>query len=308
MMATTPRNSPDVAVVGSFGVGLTMTLERVPNAGETVRADSYAEGPGGKGSNQAVAAARLGARVSLCSIVGDDAFGAIGRRVWEEEGVDAAAVVTGHGATMAGFILVEADGENRIAIAPGVLDELTPAHICAFSPTLAAADILLTSLEIPLPAVREALRIARTAGVTTVLNPAPSLTIDDATFALVDHLIPNRTEAEVLSQADASASPDTLLGALRERMGRGVIVLTLGGDGAIVDDGAGRHHLPSHPAPVVDTTGAGDAFSAGYAVAIAEGASARDAAAFAMGCGAFAVTRPEVLAGLPRRHEVMARA
>jgi ribokinase len=271
-----------------------------------VRAGSFAEGPGGKGSNQAVAAARLGASVALCSIVGDDAFGARGRALWRDEGVDTAAVVHGHGATMAGFILVEPDGENRIAIAPGVLDELKPAHVEAFGPVIAAADVLLTSLEIPLPAVTEGLRLARAAGVQTVLNPAPALALDDAVLALVDHLTPNRTEGAALSGADSAAPPGVLLDALRARMAHGVIVLTLGVEGALVDDGAQRHHLAPRRVDVVDTTGAGDAFSAGYAVSIAEGATAQEAAEFATGCGAFAVTRREVLPGLPRRHEVVA--
>jgi ribokinase len=301
-------SSQRIAVVGSYGVGLTMTLARVPRAGETVLGTSFSQGPGGKGSNQAIAAARLGASVSLCTIVGSDVYGSEAHALWHAEGVSTAGVVTGRGATMAGFILVEPGGENRIAIAPGVLDELAPEHVRAFAPSIAAADVLLTCLEIPVPAVREALRSAREAGVATVLNPAPAMPIDDAALALADHLTPNRTEAAALAGVDADAAPERLLDALRARKPAGVIVLTLGAGGALVDDGGERVSIPAHDVEVVDTTGAGDAFSAAYAVSIAEGASPREAAELASACGAFAVTRAEVLPGLPRRHELAAVA
>jgi ribokinase len=305
---TLSASTPRIAVVGSYGVGLTMTLARVPRAGETVLGTSFSQGPGGKGSNQAIAAARLGAQVALCSIVGDDVYGAQAHALWRAEGVATGGVVTGSRATMAGFILVEPDGENRIAIAPGVLDELAPTHVAAFAPEIGAADVLLTCLEIPVAAVHEALRTARAAGVATVLNPAPAMPIDDASLALADHLTPNRTEAAALCGADPDASPDALLDALRARKSGGVIVLTLGAAGALVDDGATRTAVPARAVEVVDTTGAGDAFSAAYAVSIAEGSRPREAAELASACGAFAVTRAEVLPGLPRRHELAAVA
>jgi ribokinase len=299
---------PRIAVVGSYGAGLTMTLARSPAAGETVRATAFAQGPGGKGSNQAIGAARLGAEVALCTVVGPDAFGEQARTLFAAEGVDATHVATGTRPTMVAFILVEEDGENRIAIAPGALDELTPAHVEAFAPQITAADVLVTGLEIPVAPAVAALRIARAAGIPTILNPAPAVPLPDGALALVDHLTPNRTEAAVLTGRSADAPPDELLDALRELVpARGVVVLTLGSDGAIVDDGATRTAVaPVAVDAVVDTAGAGDAFTAGYAVSIAEGLAPQPAAHFAAGCGAFAVTRAECVPGLGRRAEIAA--
>jgi ribokinase len=297
-----------IAIVGSYGAGLTMTLARWPDAGETVRASSFAEGPGGKGSNQAVGAARLGAQVALCTVVGPDAFGEQARELFAAEGIDAEHVTTGTRPTMVAFILVQDDGENRIAIAPGALEELTPAHVEAFAPRITAADVFVTGLEIPVTPAVVGLRIAHAAGVTTVLNPAPAVALDPDALALVDHLTPNRTEAAVLTGLPADTAPDALLDALRDLIRpAGVIVLTLGGDGAIVDDGASRTPVAAvDVGPVVDTAGAGDAFTAGYAVAISEGQAPQQAARFAACCGGFAVTRAECVPGLARRDEITA--
>ena len=161
-------------VVGSYGVGLTLATDRVPDAGETVIGRSFSTGHGGKGSNQAVAARRLGARVTLFTAVGADAFGAGARALWDDEGVEHDQVVTGTGSTMVGVILVDASGENRIAIAPGVLSDFGPQHLDRLADALADCDVLLVGLEIPLATAVAALRAGRAAGVTTVLNPAPA--------------------------------------------------------------------------------------------------------------------------------------
>lgn len=296
------NSSPPVAVVGSCGIGLTLRLDRVPHAGETVMGASFAQGPGGKGSNQAIAVRRLGREVRLCTMVGDDLHGRSLLELWASEGVDASGVLTGSGATMVGAILVEPSGENRIVVAPGVLDELTPAAIESFS--LEGAAALLVNLEIPSATAAAALARAHAAGVPTVLNPAPAATLPGDAWASVDHVTPNRTEAALLTGLDVSAEPDELVAALR-RLCAGAICLTLGAEGALVDADGRREAVMAVPVErVVDTTGAGDAFSAAFTVALVEGASPIEAARFAVHAGAFAVTREEVVPALPCRSEL----
>jgi ribokinase len=294
-----------IAVVGSYGVGMTMYMDRMPAEGETLVGRTFAQGPGGKGSNQAIAARRLGAEVTLCTIVGPDSLGEEARTLWTAEGVGIEGVQTGTEATMVGFILVEAGGSNRIVIAPGALNQLGAGHVRAVAADIQAADVVLVGLEIPIEPAAEALRIAREAGVVTVLNPAPATRLSPGVMATVDHLTPNRSEAAVLTGLDPASTPDALLVALRALAPSAVVALTLGEDGALVDDGRGRVAIPAvHVERVVDTAGAGDAFSAAYAVAIAEGRTPVEASRFGVLAGAFAVTRSEVVPGLGTRAEL----
>jgi ribokinase len=287
-------------VVGSYGVGLTLTLDRCPDAGETVVGKTFDGGHGGKGSNQAIGAARLGASVVLCSVVGTDHYADSARTLWHTEGVDASMVDSLAGSTMVGVILVEPSGENRIAIVPGVLDDFTADRLNRLAEVLASADVLIVGLEIPTATAHEALRIGREAGVITVLNPAPVPTdaLPDGMLGLVDHVTPNRTEAARLAGLPASTDAHRLITA-QCFDDVGTVVLTLGADGALVRDGAGIHRIHAVQVPVVDTTGAGDAFNAAYAVRLAAGDSARDAAAFAVRAAAFSVTRAQVIPSLP---------
>jgi ribokinase len=303
------RGPVRIAVVGSYGVGMTMYMDRMPAEGETLVGRTFAQGPGGKGSNQAIAARRLGAEVTLCSIVGPDALGEAARRLWAAEGIGIEGVQTGTAATMVGFILVETSGSNRIVIAPGALDELTAEHVRSVSAAITAADVVLVGLEIPVAPAAEALRLARDAGVVTVLNPAPARRLAPEVLAAVDHLTPNRSEAAVLTGLAAASTADELLAALRALAPSAVVALTLGEDGVLVDDGRERVAIPAvHVDRVVDTAGAGDAFSAAYAVAIAEGRTPVEAARSGAVAGAFAVTRAEVVPGLGTRAELDAFA
>lgn len=293
-----------LAVVGSYGVGMTMRVPRMPDEGETLVGRDLAMGPGGKGSNQAIGAARLGADVVLVSAVGTDAFGDEAHALWAAEGVDATHVKRSDDATMVGFILVEPDGANRICIASGALATFAPADLAPAADAVATADLLVTGLEIPVDTAVEALRMARAAGTATLLDPAPAAELPDEAWQLVDHLTPNRGEAAHLLGASVDTAPEELLAGLRARTDA-VLVLTLGGDGALVDDGRTREHLPpSSPREVVDTTGAGDAFSAAYAVAIAEGARPLDAARFGAAAGAHAVGVAEVVPSLAHRADL----
>ncbi|MCW5950772.1 MAG: ribokinase, partial [Propionibacteriaceae bacterium] len=187
-----------IAVVGSYGVGLTMRVNRLPAGGETLTDGVFSIGHGGKGSNQAVAAARLGAEVSFLTAVGADPFGTAACELWRDEGVRAIVLTTG-AATMVGVILVEPGGENRIVIAPGALAELSPADVDAFEDAIATADILVTGFEIPVPVARRALQLARRHGVRTLLNPAPAVPLDAELWELTDVLTPNQSEAAVLT-------------------------------------------------------------------------------------------------------------
>ncbi|HEX6947820.1 MAG TPA: ribokinase [Acidimicrobiia bacterium] len=298
---------PRIAVVGSYGVGLTMRLDRIPVAGETLAGGVFSSGHGGKGSNQAVGAARLGADVTFLTAVGDDAMGRDAHTLWEDEGVDAGKVVTIPGAaTMVGVILVEPSGENRIIIATGALDHLTPEHVEGFRTEMAAADIAVVSMEIPLPTVLAALRAASEEGTRTLLNPAPAQPLPDDAWSHIDFLTPNRTEAAILlgHDPDSGEAPENLASELRGR-GVGTVVVTLGGDGALVSDDDGVRSIPAVPAPaIVDTTGAGDAFTAALSVALAEGRTVDDAVRFAAAAGAHAVSIAEVIPALARRTDI----
>ena len=298
-----------IAVVGSYGVGLTMRVARAPEAGETLTGGVFSSGHGGKGSNQAVAAARLGADVSLLTAVGRDAFGTDARELWHAEGVSCDHVVTADASTMVGVILVDHTGENRIAIAPGALDRLSPADVDAFSDEIAAADLLVTGFEIPVEVARRALLIARRHGVRTLLNPAPAPAepLDADLWSLVDVITPNQTEAMRLTGESGLTSAGECAEAIRRRHA-GVTIITLGGDGCLVDEpGREQAVIPAvTPRQVVDTTGAGDAFTGALAVALARGDELRDAVRFAAAAGAHAVGIAEVVPGLPRPDDIAA--
>lgn len=293
----------NVAVVGSYGAGLTMQIDKMPEAGETLHAKSFDSGHGGKGSNQAVGAARLGAATSLLTAVGDDAYGHSAKALWENEGIDSSKVVTTEEPTMVGFILVEPNGENRIAIAPGALSCLDEASIETFKSSIEAADMLIVSMEIPLAAVTAAIDFAFASETPVLLNPAPAQPLPPELLRKVSVITPNQSEARILLGIDTQESGDE--SEIAQRIFNatgGSVVMTRGAQGAIVVDENGLTEIPAvTPEAVVDTTGAGDAFTAALAVSLAEGSPILDAARFAAAAGSHAVTRPGVIDGLPSR-------
>lgn len=305
-LARAPGAAAKVVVVGSYGVGLSLTMERMPEAGETVTGEQFATGHGGKGSNQAVAIARLGATAVLCSAVGSDPFGDQAKVLWADEGVDCTMVRTLDGSTMVGVILVDAAGENRIALAPGVLANYTAECLDGLEAVLADADVLLVGLEIPVDTAHEALRIGRRAGVVTILNPAPapSVALPAGMLALADHVTPNRTEAARLAGLPIDSDPADLIAAVCFA-DVGTTVLTLGSDGALIRHGNDIAQVEAVVAPnVVDTTGAGDAFNGAYAVRLADHAAPIDAARFAARAASWCVTRREVIPSLAFRRDL----
>jgi ribokinase len=298
---------PRITVVGSYATGLTMKVERLPCTGETLLGTGYRVDYGGKGSNQAVGSARLGAKVNFVARIGKDAFGEMALRLYRDEGIDVANVKQTAGTpTGVGFIMVEAaSGNNCIVIDPGANELLTADDISSCSAAFESTSVVLTQLEIPVVAAEAALRLGRAGGAITILNPAPVRTLPPSILQLVDVLTPNQVEAKVLTgrSPDAAIEPEQLA---RELIRSGVkqVVLTLGETGALIVTSSSLMRVPSIRVSAVDTTGAGDAFNAGLATALASGASLEAAVQFAVVTGGLAVTKEGVIPSLPSCDEV----
>lgn len=297
-----------VVVVASVNVDLVVTVERLPLPGETVTGGRFARHHGGKGGNQAVAAARIGARTAFIGAVGGDAFGSEARAALEAEGIDLRGLVTLEDeATGVALILVEAGGENSIAVAGGANAAVTPDLVAAMFGDLAvgAGDVVLVGHEIPTAAARQALALARAAGATTILNPAPAFGLDAGVLALADILTPNRGELAVLAGNDGPAAGPVALSLLAGSSGRAVLV-SLGGDGALLVDRRGTTPLPAPPVKVVDTVGAGDTLNGALAAGLAAGLALPDAARRAVSAASLAVTREGAREGMPTLAELQA--
>ncbi len=279
---------PRIVVVGSYAVGLVMRTEHLPAQGETVLGRDFQAMDGGKGSNQAVACARLGAETLFLAAIGEDAYGERCLSLLQAESVDTALVRREPGvSTGVGFIMVDAAGHNAIAVDLGANLHLSCADVDRAEEAIAAADAVLCQLEIAPEVALHAATVARRHGVRTILNPAPAQPLPARGLAGVDILTPNLSEASILSGSTAS---DTLgQGQALRDAGVGTVILTLGEHGALVVDAAGSRQIPAVQVEAVDTTGAGDAFSAALAVALAEGTSLDDAVRFACAAGAFSV-------------------
>lgn len=299
--------SCEIVILGVFVADTTFRADRQPRMGETLLGRSFALGPGGKGSNQAVAAARAGGRVRLVTRLGVDAFAEMARAVWEEAGIVADVAQDPQSYTGAAYIFVEeASGDNAIIIAPGAAARIDEADIEARRAAIEGARLFMTQLEQPIPAARHALAIARAAGVRTILVPAPAAPLDDDLLATCDILTPNETEAEgltgiaVADLADAERAADALLD-----RGVGAVVVTLGERGALYRDRATSVHVPAfRVGPVVETTGAGDCFAGAFAVALAEGRDPVAAVRFGCAAAGLSVTRPGTAPAMPTRAEI----
>lgn len=279
---------------------------KIPAPGETVIGGDLQTFPGGKGANQAVAAARLGAQVAMVGRVGDDAFGTELRRILAADGVDVTCVwetaVTPSGVAL---IVVDAQGQNSIVVAPGANMRLTPADVAAATPVIQAAKALLLQLETPLETVQRAAELARAAGVTVILNPAPARPLPAELLALVDILIPNESETAALTGLPVGSEAELAAAAAHLRaQGVGTVILTLGSRGALLATEQETRHFPAFPvAQVVDTTAAGDAFVGGLATAVASGLPIETAISWGNAAGALAVTRTGAQPSLPTREE-----
>ena len=297
-----------ILVLGSFVADVAFRAARLPAWGETLMGSGFALGPGGKGSNQAVAAARAGAEVQMLSRLGDDAFGRLARDTWAADGIDASLVencVTPTGS--AAILIDEVRGENAIIVVPGACFTLAPKDVEAAAEAIGVAGVLLTQLELPLETVECGLRVAREAGVLTILNPAPAQALSDTMLGLADFLIPNESEAALLtglpveSKAQAEAAARVLLG-----RGARCVIVTLGAQGALVCvEGADAEFVSAfNVGPVLETTGAGDAFCGGFAAALSEGRTVLEAARFGCATAGISVTRAGTAPSMPRRAEI----
>jgi ribokinase len=293
--------SGHIVVVGSLNMDLVVHAPRLPKLGETVLGNGFQTFPGGKGANQSVAAARLGAQVKMIGCVGDDAFGAALRNNLLQDGVDVALVrPISEAPTGVALITVDEAGHNTIVVNPGANGCLMPSDILAGRQAFDGAAALLAQLECPLDTVQQAMALARQQGTPVVLNPAPAQALEPAFFAQIDYLIPNQVELNLLTRCD---DIDAAVARVHDWGVKNVIV-TLGEEGVLISDGRDSTKLPAHQVSVIDTTAAGDAFVGAFAVAITHGRNTLEAARWGNAAGALAVTRPGAQPSLPRAAEV----
>ncbi len=299
-----------IVVVGSSNTDLVVNAARIPRAGETVLGESFLMAPGGKGANQAVGAARLGADVTLVARIGNDAFGAQALEGFAREQIDTDYIVRDESAASGvALIVVDQTGENAIAVAPGANRLLTVADVEAAREPIASADVLLLQLEVPLQTVKYAARIAADAGVPVILNPAPAQPLDAETLRLTTVLTPNQHEALALARpfSDGNDSLRTIGRRLRDA-GAHNVVITLGNQGALLITERQAQQVAAPKVKSVDSTAAGDAFNGALAYALAGAEPLVEAVRFASLAGALAVTRRGAQPSLPTRAEMAAFA
>jgi ribokinase len=298
-----------VAILGIFVADLAFRAGRLPAIGETIAGSAFKMGPGGKGSNQAVAAARAGAKVTFISRLGQDAFGRVAGDTWAAENISTRVAESPEDPTGAAFIFVnEKTGENAIIVVPGAASKISPADVEAAREAITSAAVFVTQLEQPVEAARRGLEIAREAGVTTIFNPAPAAPLDDEIYALCDYVTPNETEAAFLTGLPVG-NPDEArrAGGYFLDRGAGAALITLGSAGALLMTPSRTVHVPAYEAgPVVETAGAGDAFAGGFAAALARGVSPEEAVRFGCAVAGISVTRPGTAPSMPKFAEIEA--
>ena len=295
--------SVKIVIVGSFNADLTAHMERMPRRGETVQGKKFIVGPGGKGSNQAVAAARLGADVTFIGRVGCDVFASFAYKIWEQEGINTTFVKQdSNHETGVAPIFVDDHGENSICVVLGANLAVCKNDIDAGRHVVTQADVLLTQLEIQQEAVCYALSLAKELGVKTILNPAPAQKTPNSCLEFADYITPTETELEILTN-NSDVSFEEAARLLVTNHNQSVIV-TLGSKGAMCVQESRVVTIPGFEVKVTDTTGAGDAFNAGFAVALAEGKTIIDAIRFANATAALCVTKPGTAPSMPYRVDV----
>jgi ribokinase len=295
------QTRPKIVVVGSANTDMVVKTERIPGPGETVIGGEFIMAAGGKGANQAVAAARLGAQVTLVGCLGRDVFGDQAIAGYRQEGIDVSHMVRdAQAASGVALIFVDAQGENSIAVASGANARLTPADVERAKEAIASADVLLVQLEVPILAVQRAIELAHHAGVRVILNPAPARQIDPGLLAQVDIATPNEHEIRVVvGEEERQAAIERMLDA-----GTGTVLVTLGSEGVLWASRDGRQRVPAFAVQAIDTTAAGDAFNGGLAYALGCGLAMAGAIRYANAVGALAVTRMGAQPSLPTKVEV----
>ncbi|MGN8276664.1 ribokinase [Pseudomonas sp. SMV71] len=297
-----------VVVIGSLNMDLVTRAPRLPRGGETLIGESFCTIPGGKGANQAVAAARLGAQVSMVGCVGADAYGEQLRGALLTEGIDCQAVSVVDGSSGVALIVVDDNSQNAIVIVAGANGVLTPEVVDRFDAVLQSADVIICQLEVPDATVGHALKRGRELGKIVILNPAPaSHVLPPQWYGYVDYLIPNESEAAMLSGLavdsleTAEAAATHLIAA-----GAGKVIVTLGAQGLMFANGSSFEHFPAPLVKAVDTTAAGDTFVGGFAAALANGRNEVEAIRFGQVAAALSVTRAGAQPSIPTLSEVQA--
>jgi ribokinase len=294
----------NIVVIGSLNADLVVRTPHFPKPGETIQGEDLATIPGGKGANQAVAAARLGAKVAMIGRVGADAFGATLIENLRQNSVDTRRVQRdGSSATGTAIILVDSNGENSIVLSPGANGRVAGSDIGAAA--LTGTKLVLLQFEIPMEAVLSAAKLAREKRIKVILNPAPAREVPDELWKLVDYVVPNETELGLLS-SKPTGNKASLEAATQVLIARGAanVIVTLGEKGALIASRSSRKYVPSYRVKPVDTTGAGDAFIGGLAFSLIQRKSLTDAVKYGCACGALATTRFGAQPSLPTAKEV----
>jgi ribokinase len=295
------RSRPRIVIVGSANTDMVVKAPRIPGPGETVVGSDLMMAAGGKGANQAVAAARLGARVTLVACLGTDVFGDQAIAGYQREGIDTTYIVRDaeHPSGIA-LICVDAHGENSIAVASGANAHLTPLDVDHARQAIADAHVLLVQLEVPLDAIRRAISIAHEAGVRVILNPAPARELDSPLLAQVSMVTPNEHEARVVvGELDQAQAIQRMLDA-----GVETVLVTLGAQGVLWATRETQQLVPAFPVQAIDTTAAGDAFNGGLAYGLGLGMSMAESIRYANAVAAISVTRMGAQPSLPTGTEV----
>jgi ribokinase len=298
-----------VCILGIYVSDMAFTANRQPIMGETIIGSRFAIGPGGKGSNQTIAAARAGGDVTFITNLGEDLFGDSAMAMYAKDGVKPRIRRVADVATGAAYIFLEQDtGANAIIVVPGAADTITAEDVKSNVDAITGAVVFMTQLEAPLPQCVSALGLAKAAGTTTILNPAPAATLEPSFYKLCDYVTPNESEATMLTGVEvkdldtARKAADVFL-----KHGVGTALITLGGQGSLLHSKDKSIHIPIFNAgKVVDTTGAGDAFNGGFAAALARGATPEDAARFGSATAGISVTRPGTAPSMPKLSEIEA--
>jgi len=298
----------NVVVIGSLNMDLVTRAPRLPKGGETLIGHSFTTVSGGKGANQAVAAARLGAQVAMVGCVGNDDYGVQLRDALLAEQIDCQAVSTVADSSGVALIVVDDNSQNAIVIVAGANGAMTPAVIDRFDAVLQAADVIICQLEIPDATVGHALKRARALGKTVILNPAPaSRPLPADWYTAIDYLIPNESEAAALSglPVDSLEAAESAASQLIA-MGAGKVIVTLGAQGSLFANGKDFEHFPAPKVQAVDTTAAGDTFVGGFAAALASGKSEAEAIRYGQVAAALSVTRAGAQPSIPTMSDVQA--
>ena len=301
--------SKSISILGIFVADLTFRTERMPNKGETYIGNSFKLGPGGKGSNQAVAARRAGAETMFITKIGKDTFGKMAMKLYADEGINSKYVweIPDMSTGAASIVVNEETGDNAIIVVPGAADAMVQDDLDAAEAGIADCAFFMASLEVPIPVMQHGLEVAKRNGVPTILNPAPAAILPDEVYGLSDYFTPNETEAAILAGIPVVTIEDAEEAAkIFLQRGIDTVVITLGEKGAYVRNSVINQHVPAFDmgGKVLETTGAGDAFNGGFAYALAEGMSLIEAVRFGSATAAISVTRLGTAPAMPVNSEI----